>query len=309
MINTEIIDWLLAGDVSIQYQVKRDLLGIDDLHLRQKIQQEGWGKRFLDLQKPDGDWGQGFYRPKWTSTHYTLLDLKNLQIVPTPPSVFSVLQNIIEQQKGPDGGLLPIGTTQKSDVCVNGMALNYLTYFKMPMDGLKSIVDFILAHQMSDGGFNCQINRKGAVHSSLHSTISVLEGFLEYRKNGYTYRLKEIHLAEQQCIAFILLHRFFKSDKTGALIHPQMLRLPYPSRWKYDVLRALDYFQAAKVPFDKNMQDALVVLQEKRKKNGRWNVQSKHPGQIHFEMEKAGKDSRWNTLRALRVLKFYQAHL
>lgn len=309
MIDSGILDWLLTGDVAIQYQTKRDLLGIDDSALQQKIQEEGWGKRFLALQNSDGHWGQGFYKPKWISTHYTLLDLKNLQIARSQAAIFTILEKIIEEEKGPDGGLLPIGTTQRSDVCVNGMALNYLSYFGISGRDLTSIIDFILSQQMPDGGFNCQLNRKGAVHSSLHSTISVLEGFLEYRKNGYTYRLEDLRLAEQQCIKFILLHRLYKSDKTGEIIHPQMLRLSYPSRWKYDVLRALDYFQAAEVPYEERMKDALTFLQGKRKKEGKWNLQQKHPGQNHFEMEKAGKASRWNTLRALRVLKFYQSHL
>ncbi len=309
MIDSRLKDWLLAGDVSIQYQTKRDLFGIDDLDLQQKIHQSGWGRAFLQLQNANGHWGRSFYSPKWISTHYTILDLKNLQIAPAQTAIISILEKIVKEEKGPDGGLLPIGMTQKSDVCVNGMAINYLAYFGIASQHLESIIDFILSQQMPDGGFNCQSNRKGAIHSSLHSTISVLEGFLEYSKNAYTYRQEEVQKAKEQCIAFILLHHLYKSDKTGEIIHPQMLRLSYPSRWKYDILRALDYFQAAQIPFEEQMRDALTLLKRKRKKDGKWNLQQKHPGQVHFQMEKPGKASRWNTLRALRVLNFYEPNL
>ena len=104
---------------------------------------------------------------------------------------------------------------------------------------------------------------------------------------------------------FILVHQFYLSDRTGAIIHPGFLRFPYPSRWKYDLLRALDYFQAARAPWDERMRPAMDVLLKKRNKDGTWNVQAKHPGQTYFDMEKAGKPSRWNTLRAMRVLKHF----
>ena len=158
---------------------------------------------------------------------------------------------------------------------------------------------------MGDGGFNCQANREGAVHSSLHSTISVLEGIHEYDVNGYTYRLEELRKMAAKSREFILQHRFFRSDRTGEIINRRFLMLSYPSRWFYDILRALAYFQAAGVPYDLRIQDALDVLMGKRRKDGAWPVQAKHAGQTHFDMEKTGGASRWNTLRALRVLDPY----
>jgi hypothetical protein len=158
---------------------------------------------------------------------------------------------------------------------------------------------------MKDGGFNCHSNRKGAVHSSLHTTLSVAEGILEYSKSGYKYRTSELQKAEQGSREFILQHRFYKSDRTGKIIDKKMLMLSYPSRWRYDILRALDYFQFAGVDYDNRMDNAIEVLLIKRRKYGNWPLQTKHPGQTHFDMEKSGEPSRWNTLRALRVLKHY----
>ncbi|MCB9267760.1 MAG: hypothetical protein H6558_22270 [Lewinellaceae bacterium] len=299
-----ILQWLLQGDVSIQYQVYRDLLHQDRPELRQRIEWEGWGAGFLSKRNENGHWGRGFYQPKWISTHYTLLDLKNLGISPENALIKSSIELILEQEKSEDGGVNPHSMIKESDVCVNGMFLNYASYFGAEEEKLHSVVDFILSQCMPDGGFNCRFNRTGARHSSLHSTLSVLEGILEYQLNGYAYRLPELEAAASSSQAFILLHRLYLSDRTGEVINPNFLRLPYPCRWKYDVLRALDYFRHAGAPWDERMQPAVDVLLKKRRKDGTWPLQAKHPGQVHFDMEQAGKPSRWNTLRALRVLKY-----
>lgn len=300
-----LITWLLEGDVSIQYQVHRDLLAAKKTHLQERIATEGWGAQFLSCRNKAGHWGQRFYQPKWISTHYTLLDLKNLAISQINHEIRQSITQVIQTLKSPDGGIFPIGTEQKSDVCVNGMFLNYAAYFGTNADDLKPIVDFILTEHMKDGGFNCNSNGKGAVHSSMHTTISILEGILEYAKNGYEYRLQELQEAAEKSRTFLLQHRLFLSDRTGNIIDKKWLMLSYPSRWKYDVLRALDYFQSAGIKYDPRMQDALDILNKKRRKDNKWPVQAKHPGQIHFDMEKTGGPSRWNTLRAMRVLKHF----
>ncbi|MBN1388564.1 MAG: hypothetical protein JW965_08975 [Bacteroidales bacterium] len=301
----EIIKWLLNGDVSIQYQVYRDLLSQEKKYLQARIATEGWGKRYLSRRKPEGHWGQKFYQPKWTSSHYTLLDLRNLCIAPDNELIKESIAIILEKEKGRDGGIRPIGSIQVSDVCLNGMFLNYASYFRSDEKKLESVVDFIISQHMDDGGFNCMSNRSGAVHSSLHSTISVLEGITEYEKNGYRYRVNELIRIKKSAIEFVLLHQLYISDRTGEIIKKEFLRLPYPSRWHYDILRALDYFQYSETPWDDSMKPAVNVLLNKRNSDSTWNLQANHPGKVHFEMEKPGKPSRWNTLRAMRVLRFY----
>ena len=306
MTESELIEWLLDGDVSIQYQVHRDLLHSEQKQLRERIAREGWGAEFLSFRQPEGHWGQRFYQPKWTSTHYTILDLTNLAISPNNKEIRQSISQVIQKLKGPDGGIYPIGADKKSDVCLNGMFLNYASYFGMPEDDLASIIDFLITEHMPDGGFNCEFNRRGgAVHSSMHSTLSVLEGILEYARNGYQYRLEELQAAEAGAREFLLQHKLFRSDQTGEIIDKKMLMLSYPSRWRYDILRALDYFRLAGAAYDPRMEDAIQVLLKKRRADNTWPVQAKHPGQTHFDMEKTGKPSRWNTLRALRVLKHF----
>jgi hypothetical protein len=136
--------------------------------------------------------------------------------------------------------------------------------------------------------------------------MSVIEGILEYTQNGYGYRLDELQESEVESREFLLQHRLFRSDRTGDIIDKKMLMLSYPSRWRYDILRALDYFQYTGVKYDPRMKDALDILKKKRRKDKKWPVQAMHPGQTHFDMEKTGGPSRWNTLRALRVLKRFR---
>lgn len=305
-ITQELTDWLLDSDPSIQYQVYRDILEENKADIQEKISQQGWGALYMSKRKSNGHWGLRFYQPKWTSTHYTLLDIRNLCISPSTRIVKDTINMIADNEKGMDGGINPSGTISNSDVCINGMFLNYACYFKTDEEKLNSVVDCILSQIMPDGGFNCRLNRSGAKHSSVHTTINTIEGIAEYYKNGYKYRLDELKAAEESSREFLLQHQLFKSDKTGEIIHKDFLKLPYPSRWRYDVLRALDYFQYSQTPWDKRMQPAIDHLLKKRNKDGTWNVQAKHAGEVHVEMELAGKPSKWNTLRALRVLKYYR---
>ena len=303
----EIIAWLLEGDPAIQYQTRRDLLHEDPAalaDLRNRIAKEGWGRAFLERQQPDGHWGRWFYQPKWTSSHYTLLDLRNL-CIPATPEIKKALDLILATVIATDGGINPAKGIEQSDVCVNGMFLNYACYFGTEEEKLGTVIDFVLTQQLADGGFNCRLNRSGARHSSVHSTLSVLEGIREYNAAGYIYRLDELKQIESEAQEFLLRHHLYKSDHTGATIHPSFLKLVYPPRWRYDILRALVYFQSVRYPYDERLQDALDVLKEKQLLDGRWKTQAHHPGEVHFMMEEAGKPSRWNTLRCLRVLDFY----
>lgn len=305
---TEIIKHLLQSDVAIQFQVQRDLLENVRPDLQKRILNEGWGKKLLSFRKNDGNWGQRFYQPKWTSTHYTLLDIKNLNPVRTNKLVQESINNILKNEKGVDGGINPSVTIKDADVCLNGMVLNYASYFKSDEEKLKSIIDYILLQQLPDGGFNCRYSQKKghvAVHSSLHSTLSVCEGLREYINNGYTYQLKEIQEAEIRAREFILIHRLYLSDRTDKIINPAFLMLSYPGRWRYDILRAMNYFRYAKVQYDERMKPAIEVLIKKRRKDGWWNLQAKHKGKTHFDPEETGKASKWNTLRVLRVLRYY----
>lgn len=304
-------NWLLSGDVSIQYQVHRDLLDTEIPELKKlqtSIESEGWGARFMSFRRPDGHWGQGLYRPKWTSTHYTLLDLKNLGFPPGNSSINESIELVLSAPEGINGGINFSSAIKESDICVNGMILNYGTWFADNHHRLAPIVDYLLENQMSDGGWNCE-HFRGAKHSSLHSTISVLEGLLEWTVQSDSDHLNTIANCMKEAEEFILRHHLFRSMKTGEPIDPKMIRLSYPCRWRYDILRALDYFQKTGISYDARMKDAIDILLKKRLTNGRWPLQQKYKGTVHFDMEHVGEASRWNTLRALRVLHHFNINM
>ncbi len=304
-----IIQWLLAGDVAVQYQTYRDLLQSPPeraLALQNRIATEGWGERFLKQRDAQtGLWGGGIYSPKWVSTHYTLLDLKNLGISPDCPTYKDGVTFLLNTLWECDGK----GKRNRyTDLCVSAMLLGMCAYGGVQSPKMAEIVDYLLDKRYPDGGWNCAW-KKGDRHSSLHTTLSVLEGFRDYQAGGYTYRLAEIQQAIPPAWEFILQKRLFRSVRTGEIIDRKMLMLSYPCRWKYDVFRCLDYFASVGKSEDARMEEALELLLQKRRGNGRWPVQQKYAGKLHFSMEPTGGDRRWNTLRALRVLKMYRSAL
>ena len=143
----------------------------------------------------------------------------------------------------------------------------------------------------------------------MHTTILTLEGIHRYLRTGYRYRADELANAAAESREFLLRHSLFRSDRTGEVIKDEFLRISFPPRWKYNVLRALDHFRAADAPWDERMRDAMDVVLTKRRPDGRWPLQAAHPGQVHFRMEEPRQPSRWNTLIALRVLKTYGRHM
>jgi hypothetical protein len=296
------IEWLLTGDIAIRYQTTRDLMSIDRSEWQQRIHIEGWGKRLLDLQSSNGHWGIDWYRPKWICTHYTLLIFKHLQPIKAISSIQSIISSGLENNISADGGMKFWSNSQKSDVCVNGMFLNYASYFVTPDERFYPLIDMLLQARMKDGGWNCRFRNK-AVHSSFDTTLSVLEGLWEYQTNGGNYRLDEIIKAETQAVEFLLEHYLYLSHRTRQVVDAKMSLFSYPTHWKYDVLKSLSHLAERKLAWDDRLQPAVDLLLSRMTSDGKWLLQNTHPGKVHFQMEKCGQPSYWNTLRALRVIR------
>jgi len=310
MINTDLINWLLNGDPSIRYQVHRDLLNTNKEQLEKlkyDISKSGWVYKLLLKQNDNWIWGNGLYSPKWISSTYTLLLLKRLYLSPENTKAINGAQVLLEEGLYKDGGINFSKTIKNSETCITGMVLTICTYFNLKDKKVFNLIDYLLEEQMEDGGWNCQkIN--GAVHSSFHTTINVLEGLLDY-KNKYKYKLNEIVKAENKAHEFLLDHKLYKSDKTDEIIDRKFTYLSFPPRWYYDILRGMDYFYFYNKEYDSRMKDALSIIIKKKNKNGKWPLQGKHPGKVYFELEKDTKNSRINTLRVLRILSNYQSDL
>lgn len=299
------INWLMEGDPAVKWQVEKDLLGrpsVDWLSTRRRIAVNGWGKSLLDRQGEDYRWGNGLYSPKWISTHYTLMLLRRMGLPQNNRKARNACKLLIDKGMYKDGGINFWASFKHSETCVSGMILSLWAYFRIPDPRIKKLVGFLLEQQMPDGGWNCQ-SFKGATHSSLHTTLSVLEGLWEYEKMRFE-KCDQCLEARQKAHEFILKHRLYRSDKTGNIIKSQFVRITFPPRWYYDILRCLDYFQDCGADADPRCQDAIDLLKQKRK-DDRWPMQNLHPGKVYFIMEQAGSLSRWNTLRSLRVLNWW----
>jgi hypothetical protein len=303
--------WLLDGDPAIRWQALRDVVGAEESVVereRQDVAREGWGARLLEKQDPQGTWAGGMssdgglYSPKWISTTYTMLLLRDFGLPATNGQAGRACALLLDQGLQRDGGI-NYGWWGVSETCVTGMVLSILSAFEHDDGRLDAVADHLLEQQMPDGGWNCR-RRFGATHSSVHTTISVLEGLRHYELHRRR-KLRAVRAAQRRGREFLLVHRLFRSHRTGEVIKPIFIRFSFPPRWHYDILRALDYFQAVNAPRDPRLAEAIEIVRNTQGDDGRWTLQNSYKGKTYFELEQLGAPSRWNTLRALRVLKWW----
>ena len=298
--------WLLEGDPSIRWQVLRDLTGGSDRAVAReqaRVAGEGWGARLLEARSGEGRW-TGIYTPKWTSTTYTLLLLRACGLRAANRCARAGAVGLLDAGLFRDHGInFWPKEMRNSESCVTGMVLAIASWFAPADRRIDGLAEHLLEVQMADGGWNCRWPR-GATHSSLHTTISALEGLLAYEAAGGR-NAEKTAAARERAHEFLFRHQMFRSHRTGAVIDERMTRFSFPPQWHYDVLRGLDYLRAAGAPRDARLQPAIDLVERRRGRDGRWRLQNVYRGQYHFVMEKAGEPSRWNTLRALRVLGWW----
>ncbi|MGL5809625.1 MAG: hypothetical protein ACRCYQ_06760 [Nocardioides sp.] len=307
-----VTDWLLEGDSAVRWQVLRDLTDAPSAVVaaeRAKVAGEGWAGRLLELQDTDGRWDGGVYRPgwvdeekpffdAWTATHFSLTSLREFGVEPGDARVRAAVVRVRDNVRWSAGGA---GYFEgETEPCINGLALANAAYFG---EATGPIVSSLFETQLADGGWNCFADH-GAKVSSFHSTICVLEGLAQVRRHTASSELDEAAArAEEYLLARHLLYR----ASTGETIDPRFTMLSYPTRWYYDMGWALDYFARAERPRDRRCADAVELLRTKRRPDGRWPLEHTHQGPTLFELggEFEGEPSRWVTLRALRVLRWW----
>jgi hypothetical protein len=296
------IKWLLDSDPAIRWQVMRDLTGEAPNTMaaeRSRVATEGWGAQLLARQSSAGDWPGG----QWDLvTLWSLVVLKDLGLDPASKEARTMIGRV-------EKGLVykPLKNRPflhgETEPCINGRILGIGAYFKEPNDALA---DQLLEEQLEDGGWNCEAPKSR--RSSFHTTICVLEGLLAYerarRKTGS--KAAAITKARKRAETYLLERHMFRSLRTGKIINKRWLRFSYPTHWHYDVLRGLDYLREAGIKPDSRIDEAIEVVIKRRHQNGRWPLNLLHPEKIPLEMEtEVGRASRWNSLRALRVLRWY----
>ena len=307
-------DWLLDSDPAIRWQVLRDLVhATPDVvaAARARVAAQGWGARLLALQGDDGQWAGGACFPAdfkwsdmatqgqpWTSTLPTLHLLYDFGIDPRDERVRRAVERVRDGARWEHAGQ-PFFSGEV-EPCINGRVVTLGTYFGQDVAG---VVDRLLGEQLEDGGWNCEAER-GSVRSSFDTTINVLEGLLAYERA--TGGAAEVVAARRRGEEYLLERKLMRRKSTGEIVDPAWLRLSFPVRWNYDVLRALEHFRSAGGPPDPRLDEAIDLVRSKRQPDGTWLLENTHPGKVHFALEDGdGRPSRWNTMRALRVLGWY----
>jgi hypothetical protein len=301
------LKWLLDSDPAIRWQVMRDLTDAAPSAIaaeRSRVATEGWGAQLLARQAPAGHWGGG---PKWDLIAlFSLVVLMDFGLDPASSQARKMIDRVDKRLvfKALSNRPYLHGETEP---CINGRILGIGAYFKEPNDALAKQ---LLGEQLEDGGWNCEAwpflspKRPPSRRSSFHTTICVLEGLLEYERAGR--KSAAITKARKRGENYLLERRMFRSLRTGKVIDKRWLRFTFPMFWHYDVLRGLDYLRNAGIKPDSRVRDAIKIVTERRHQNGRWPLNLLHLEHIPLEMETdVGGASRWNTLRALRVLRWY----
>jgi hypothetical protein len=315
----DVIEWLLEGDPAIQWQVLHDLVQApaEEVALtRDRVETEGWGARLLAARDCDGQWEGGACFPSriaedwragiqpdfshgqpWTSTLPTLMLLRDLGWDPTSAAARETISLVAANCRWEhDGQAFFAGEVEP---CINGRTLSIGAYFGADVDGLALR---LLDDQLEDGGWNCE-TESGATVSSFDSTICVLEGMLEYELAGGRVA---VAAARRRGEEYLLKRRLFRRLSTGEVPAERWLQFSWPPRWHYDVLRALNHFRRTGNAPDARVAEAVQLVRDKQQPDGTWLLENTHPGESLFVFEDGdGRPSRWNTLRSLRVLDWY----
>jgi hypothetical protein len=307
-----LIGWLLDSDPALRWQVLRDLADAPPEEVaaeRARVEHEGWGARLLALENADGLWDGGALFPAgytgdepgqpWTTTMHTLQTLQILGLDPASPparrAVALIAENAQWEHEGEryfDGEVEP---------CINGRTIETGAYFGVDV---APIVERILGERLPDGGWNCEAEF-GSVRSSFDTTINVLDGLLEFER--VTGGSDAIRNARRSGEEYLLERGLFRRRSTGEVAKATYLEFAFPYYWHYDVLRGLDYFRRSGAQRDPRMAEAVEAVRSKRQPDGRWLLDRVHPGRVHFPLDGGvGEPSRWNTLRALRVLDWWE---
>jgi hypothetical protein len=313
-----VIEWLLSSDPSIRWQVMRDLLDLPESDWtaeRNKVETRGWGARLLSYEDDDGQWAGGAFLPggfdfrewqevgqPWTATAFSLSQLREFGLDPTSGRAKRAVRLIGASSRWDHAGE-PYWDGEVEE-CINGRVVADGAYFGVDVSPL---VDRLVGERLDDGGWNCE-RANGSVRSSFATTINVLEGLLEYeRATGGT---AESQAARKSGEEYLLERSLFRRASTGEPADEQFLFFVHPSRWRYDVLRALDYFRSAAMLTgaapDPRLDEAVDNVRSRRLHDGRWLLDRSLPGRIWFSVDDgAGKPSVWVTLRAMRVLNWW----
>ncbi len=303
-----VVEWLLDSDPSLRWQVMRDLIDAPAEAVafeRSRVAREGWGARLLGLQDEHGQWGGEEYSQDWTCTTYTLLLLRQLGVDPSSDDMRRAVVRVRDTVVWKYWDNRPFFTGEV-ETCINGMVLALAAYFG-ELGGTDGLLQKLLGEQLEDGGWNCLAPQESR-RSSFNTTITMLEALWECERVAGPDPV--VAAARARGEEYLLQRHLFRRLSNGTVIKPTWLQFSFPPRWRYDVLRALDHLRSTGAAPDERCREAIDLVLSKRGPDGRWPLENPHEGAVFFDLEPgAGAPSRWNTLRAMRVLRWYDRSL
>jgi len=296
------IKWLLDSDPAVRWQAMRDLADASPATIaaeRARIPHEGIGAKILAGQGADGTWHR-LGAPDWLPTLFTMQLLRATGVDRADPAVeLAVTRLEAGFRWDKEFGAKPFFEGEV-EPCINGGTLALGAYFGRPAE---SLARRLVSEQLEDGGWNCEAPK--SKRSSFHTTICVLEGLIEYERALGS--APEITEARRRGEEYLLKRALFRRYSTGEVANSEFLQFAFPPRYHYDVLRALDYLRDAdlqnRIHADARIGDAVHLVESKRQADGRWLLDHVYDEALALPFsESASEPSRWNTLRALRVL-------
>lgn len=325
---SELASWMRAYDLSLAWQVERDLLHLPKEQWQKTRAQSGSGgfaARLLAAQDPAGTWAGGAYFPAgeanaaadasenvdahagqpWTATTWTLTTLREWGVDA------SLLKDTADKLRATcrwEYDDLPYWSGEV-DTCINAMTLANAAWLGVATTSLRK---FLLTHRAVDGGWNCAWYEEPdhtEFRSSFHSTLTVVRMLLAYEElTGDTSVRRARHDGEE----YLLQRGLMRRQSTGERIADWATRLIYPFRGYYSLSGALAHFtDAARVDgtaFDERMSDAIALLRERQRPDGTWLQEGRDRGAVWFEVDAAtGEPSPWLTFYGLRALEKWDA--
>ncbi len=313
---SDVVAWLLDSDPALRWQVERDLLDLPASRwqaTRARIAREGFGAALLQRQDPDGQWAGGAFFPRgylddpaeqgrpgqpWTATTWSLTTLREWGMDPAP---------LVERDTA---GLLAVNAHWEYDptlpywggevdCCINAMTLANGLWLGADVE---SIATWFVENRQPDGGWNCERD-SGSRRSSFHSTLNTLRALLIHeRSTGGSAATRAARAAGEE---YLLERTLTRRLTTGDIVGPWVDHFLHPPRHVYSALRALDHFRLAGRK-DPRMEEAVAMVRDAQQTDGTWLQQKVLPGAVWFDVDvPEGEASKWLTLQALRVLRWW----
>jgi hypothetical protein len=311
MKSDSVIEWLSEDEQpSVKYLTLVHLLGktVKDREVRrarEAVTQRGWAADILSKQQRDGWWvsAKSLSRPKYTATYWMLQILSDLGATKKDSRIAKSCELWVKRFAKRDGGFA-YDRARVSEMCITASTAKSLIQFGYSdHPRVKTAIQWLIKDQKENGGWRCGW-RPGVIDGWEPMSL-----FANLPKQKWT---RSIKCAVERGAEFYLAREMHREGKP----YGPWYRFHYPIHYYYDILVGLDFMTTLGFGDDRRLKFAISILKEKRRQDGKWNLDAIHPdleGRIAelyarrpptpFSLEHVGQPSKMITFLALKVLK------